>query len=178
MEEKVSVWKANITNGLIFGLIYIVYTLIMYFLDLSLNKTQGYVFLAVELIILYLMVKSYRDSYLHGYIKYGQSVGAGVVIFLYFSVIAAIFTYILYKFIDPGLIDKQLAMAEEILSRRGMNQEMIDASMKIQKKIMIPEIIAPASIINNMLLGTIMSLLVSIFTRKEGNPLIDIPENQ
>jgi len=178
MEEKVSVWKANITNGLIFGLIYIVYTLIMYFLDLSLNRTQGYVFLAAEVIILYLMVKSYRDSYLHGYIKYGQSVGAGVVIFLYFSVIVAVFTYILYKFIDPGLIDRQLTMAEEILSRRGMNQEMIDASMNIQKKIMIPEFIALASIVNNMFMGTIMSLLVSIFTRKEGNPLIDIPENQ
>jgi len=177
MEEKVSVWKANLTNGLIFGLIYIVYTLIMYFLDLSLNRTQGYIFLAAEVIILYLMVKSYRDSYLHGYIKYGQSVGAGVVIFLYFSVIAALFTYILYKFIDPGLIDKQLEMAEEMLARRGMSQEMIDTSMNIQKKILVPEFIAPASIINNMLLGTIMSLLVSIFTRKEGNPLIDIPEN-
>jgi len=176
MEENVSVWKASLTNGLIFGLIYIVYALIMYFLDLSLNKTQGYIFIVAQILILFFMLKSYRDNYLHGYIRYGQSVGAGVIIFLYFSVIAAVFTYILYKFIDPGLIDKQLSMAEEMMVQRGTPQTTIDAAMKIQKKIVIPEIIAPISIISNMFMGTIITLLVSIFVKKEGNPLVDAPE--
>ena len=35
MEQNVNVWKANLTNGLILGLIGIVYSLVMYFLDLS-----------------------------------------------------------------------------------------------------------------------------------------------
>ena len=47
MEEKVNPWKANLTNGLILGLVGIVYSLVMYFLDLSLNKTQGYIFLVI-----------------------------------------------------------------------------------------------------------------------------------
>ena len=42
MEEKVSVWKANLNSGLIMGLVGIVYTLVIYFLDLTLNKVQGY----------------------------------------------------------------------------------------------------------------------------------------
>lgn len=177
MEEKVSVWKANLTNGLILGLISVVYALVMYFLDLTLNKTQSYLLLLVLIVILYFMLKSYRDNYLHGYIKYGQSVGAGVVIFLYYSIISAIFAYVLYKFIDNGLIEKQIAMAEEMMAQRGTPQQAIDAAVKFQRKIMIPEIMAPVSIINNMFMGTIISLLVSIFIKKEGNPLIDIPEN-
>jgi hypothetical protein len=176
MKKDVSAWKANLTNGLILGLVGIVYSLIMYFMDLTLNKTQGYIFMLVLIVLLYFLVKSYRDNYLYGYITFGKAFGSGVVIFLYYSVITAIFVYILYAIIDPGLPAKQLALTEEIISKRGMPQEALDAAMKIQKKIMKPEIIAPFSIIGNMLYGTVMSLIVAIFVRKEGNPLIDAPE--
>ena len=176
MEQKANVWKANLTNGLILGLIGIVYTLVIYFLDLTVNKVQGYVFLLILIVTLYFLVKSYRDNYLHGYMTYGQAVGAGVVIFLYYAVISAIFTYILFALIDPGLIDKQLAAAEELMAKRGIPQEAMDAGLKIQKKMMKPEIMAPMSIFGNMLYGVVMSLIVAIFVKKEGNPLIDSPE--
>lgn len=176
MEEKVSVWKANINNGLILGLIGIIYTLGMYFFDLTFNRTQGYVFLLVLIISLFYLVKSYRNNFLHGYIDYGRAVGAGVVIFLYYAVITAVFAYILYKFIDKGLIDKSLAYSEELMQKRGMPQEAIDAGMRIQRKYMKPEIIVITSVLGSMITGTIMSLIVAIFVRKEGNPLIDAPE--
>ncbi len=176
MEQKANVWKANLTNGLILGLIGIVYTLVIYFLDLTINKVQGYVFLLILIVTLYFLMKSYRDNYLHGYMTYGQAVGAGVVIFLYYSIITAIFTYILFALIDPGLIDKQLAAAEELMAKRGIPQEAMDAGLKIQKKMMKPEIMAPVSIFGNMLYGVIMSLIVAVFVKKEGNPLIDSPE--
>jgi hypothetical protein len=108
---------------------------------------------------------------------YGQSVGVGVIIFLYYSVISAIFTYILYKFIDTGLTAKLLAFTEDTLVKRGMNQQIIDASMAFNKKIFVPEIMVPSSIFFSMIGGTIITLIVSIFTRKEGNPLVDAPSN-
>ncbi len=173
MEEKVSVWKANLTNGVILGLIGIVYTLVVYFLDLTLNKVQGYVFLVILIVALYFLIKSYRDNYLHGQMTYGQAVGSGMVIFLYYSIITAIFTYILFAFIDPGLIDKQIAYAEEIMQKRGLPQEAMDTAMKIQQKMIKPGIIAPMSLLSSMLYGLIMSLIVGIFVKKEGNPLVD-----
>ncbi|MFZ2338461.1 MAG: DUF4199 domain-containing protein [Bacteroidales bacterium] len=176
MEEKVSVWKANLTNGVILGLTGIVYTLIVYFFDLTLNKVQGYVFLVILFVALYFLIKSYRDNSLHGQMTYGQAVGAGMVIFLYYSIITAIFTYILFAFIDPGLIDKQIAYAEEIMQKRGLPQEAMDAAMKIQQKMIKPAIIAPMSLLSNMLYGLIMSLIIGIFVRNEGNPLIDAPD--
>jgi hypothetical protein len=176
MEENVSVWKANLTNGLILGMIGIIFTLVLYFFDQTFNKSLGYLFLVVQIVVLFFLIKSYRDNYLHGYIDYGRAVGAGVVIFLYCSIIAAIFSYILYKFIDTGLVNKSLALSEEMMQKRGMPQEAIDSGLRIQKKIMKPEIMAPIGILGSMLTGTIMSLIVAIFVRKEGNPLIDTPE--
>jgi hypothetical protein len=177
MEEKVNPWKSNLTNGLILGLVGVVYSLLMYFLNLSLNKAQTYVFMIIQITVLYFLLKSYRDNYRHGQITFGQSVGAGVIINLYYAVIMAIFTYILYTVIDPGLIAKQLAMTEEGMVKKGLPQATIDAGMAFTAKIMKPGIMAFSNIFFLALWGTIISLLVSIFIKKEGNPLIDTPAN-
>jgi hypothetical protein len=178
MEEKVNVWKSNLTNGLILGLTGVVYSLVMYFLDLSFNQVQGYVFMVIQIALLFFLLKSYRDNYMHGQITYGQSVGAGVVINLYSAIIAAIFMYLLYTVIDSGLTEKQLAFVEEKMLQKGVPQTAIDAGMAFQRKIMKPEIMAPISIFGSMFWGTVLSLIISIFIKKEGNPLIDTPANQ
>jgi hypothetical protein len=178
METKVNVWKANLNNGLILGLIGVVFTLLLYFLDLLLNKTLGYIILPINLVVLYFMLKSYRDNFLNGNMTYGQSVGAGVIIFLYSTIISVIFSYILYKYIDPGLIGKILAASEESLVKKGMDQQSIDTGMAFTKKLMTPGFMSISGLIAGMFFGTIISLIMSIFTKKEGNPLIDVPENQ
>jgi hypothetical protein len=175
MEQNVNVWKANLTNGLILGLIGIVYSLVIYFLDLSFNKVQGYVFIVIQLVMLFLLLKSYRDNFKHGMITYGEALGAGVIMFLYYSIIMAIFTYILFTVIDPDMTKKMLSYSEEMMLKKGMAQAQIDAGMALQNKIMKPGIMAPMSILGTMFRGLIMSLIVAAFVRKEGNPLIDQP---
>lgn len=177
MEEKVNPWSANLTNGLILGLIGIVYSLVIYFLDLSLNKTQGWIFYLVEIVVLFFLVKSYRDNYMHGMITYGQALGAGVIICLYYAIIMAVFSYILFAIIDKGLIDKMLAISEEAGLKKGYSQEQIDMGMKFSHKIMTPPVLAVMGLFSSMFMGTIFSLIIAAFVRKEGNPLIDAPVN-
>jgi hypothetical protein len=110
-------------------------------------------------------------------ITFGEALGAGVIICLYYAVIMAIFTYLLYAVIDTGLIDKQLAFTEELLQKRGLSQAQIDAGMKVQAKFIKPAFMAPVSIISNMFMGLIFSLIAAAFVRKEGNPLIETPQN-
>jgi hypothetical protein len=43
---------------------------------------------------------------------------------------------------------------------------------------MKPAFMAPFSILGNMILGLIISLIVAAFVRKEGNPLLDTPTVQ
>ena len=177
MEEKVNIWKANLTNGLILALAGIAFSLVLYFLDLTLNKTVGYINVPIQLILLYFLLKSYRDNFMHGQITYGQSVGAGMVIFVYYAIIMAVFTYILYAVIDPGLVKKTMAISEEAMVKKGMPQAAIDAGMAFTAKIMKPAIMAIFTIFGSMFFGVIYTLLVSIFIKKEGNPLIDTPAN-
>ena len=178
MEQKVNVWSANLTNGLILGLAGVVWSLVMWFLNLQFNQAQRWIYMLIQIALLFFLLKSYRDNYMHGQITYGQSVGAGVVIILYSAIIGAIFMYLLYTIIDPNLTEKQLAFVEETLAKKGVPQEAIDAGMGIQRKIMKPEIMAPVSIFSNLFFGTIISLVLSIFIKRESNPLLDNTVNQ
>ncbi len=178
MEEKVNPWSANLTNGLILGLIGVVYSLVMYFLNMTTNKAQGWVFMLIEIIVLYFLIKSYRDNNKHGNITFGEGLGAGMIMCLYYSLIMAVFTYILFTVIDPGLVDKQAALAEEAMAKKGMAQEQIDTAMKFTRKFMAPAFMIPFGIVVNMFFGLIFSLIAAAFARKEGNPLIETPESQ
>ena len=177
MEQKVNIWKANLTNGVILALVCVVYTLFLYFFDLLFNQTLGYVFLLVQIILVFLLVKSYRDNFLRGYITYGQAVGAGVVISLYSAIVMAVFSYILYTVLDPGLTAKKLAFIEEMMLKKGVAQATVDTAMKMQEKLQTPLISSILSIFTGVLGGTILSLIIAIFLKKEGNPLLDAPEN-
>ena len=173
MENQVSVWKANLNSGVIMGLLGIVWTLFLWFIDQSMNVILPWVWFLGMIILLFFFIKSYRDKYRKGFITYGQSLGAGVVIMLYYSIISAIFTYIMYSYIDPGIPEKLLAAAEQRMVDMGMAEGMVEQSMKFQSKVMVPWVMSLGQVFNGVLMGTIISLIISIFTRKEGNPLID-----
>ena len=172
MENHKSVFKANLNSGLIMGLITIIYTLIIYVIDFMFNPYQGYVFYMVQAVVLFIFIKSYREKYKNGFITYGQAFASGVVISLFAAIIYAIFIYILYRFIDTDLVNKQLAFIEETLFKAGIPQAIIDSGLKMQKKFLQPEIYAPTKFFSSFLSRTILSLLVAIFIKKENNAII------
>ncbi len=173
MEEKKSVWKETLNYGLIMGLVTIVFSVLTYMLDVTGKPWVIVPSLIISIVTLYLLLRSYRDTFNHGYISYGKAVGAGVVISIYSAILGAIYIYILYGFIDPGLVDKQILEAEEKLIARGMPEGSIDAALEMQAKFMKPWFMAISSIFTAAFFGLILSLLVSLFIKKEGNPLLD-----
>lgn len=176
MEEKRSVWKETLNYGIILGLITIVLSVLTYMLDLTFKTWILWPSLVISLVVLFLLLRSYRDHYNNGYITYGKSVGAGVVINVYAAVITAIYIYVLYAFIDPGLVDQQMAMAEEKMINRGVPEAAIDAGMAMQAKLMKPWFVSLMGLINSVFFGLIISLIVSLFIMKKGNPLLEEEE--
>ena len=171
MDENENVWKTNFENGLIMACIGLVYTLLVYFLKFMLNPIQPYILYAIMIAVLFFMLKSFRDNKRGGFVSYGQSFGAGMVIMVIYAVVMAIFTYILYNYIDPTLIDQQMALAESKLVEMGLPQSSIDMGMEMQKTLMTPIFLSLMTILSNIIYGVIFSLVVSIFIKKEANPL-------
>lgn len=176
MEEKRSVWKETLNYGIILGLVSVVFSVLTYMLDLTFKTWIMWPSLLISILVLFLLLRSYRDHYNNGYITYGKSVGAGVVINVYAAIITALYIYVLYAFIDPGLVDQQMAMAEEKMIERGVPESAIDAGLAVQAKLMKPWLTSLMTSIYGVFFGLIMSLLVSLFIVKKGNPLLDEEE--
>jgi hypothetical protein len=86
---------------------------------------------------------------------------------------ALIQNFVLYGFIDPGLVDKQILEAEEKMIAKGIPEGSIETALQMQAKFMKPWFMAVSSIFSAAFFGLILSLLVSLFIKKEGNPLLD-----
>jgi hypothetical protein len=85
---------------------------------------------------------------------------------------------VLYAFIDPGLMDKSIAMAEAKMAEKGLPEEAIEKAMEMQAKMMKPWFTSLMGIVNSVFYGLILSLIVSLFVMKKGNPLLDELEEE
>lgn len=173
MEENKSVWKETFNYGIILGLISIGFSVLTYMFDLMFKPWLVLPSLIISIAALFFLLRSYRDHYNNGIITFGRSLGAGVVMNIYAGLIAAIFVYVLYSFIDPGLIDKQMAFAEQKMIAKGVPESAIDGAMAIQAKFIKPWFTSLMTVVNSVFIGFLLSLIVSLFVMKKGNPLLD-----
>ena len=170
MNEKSTFWKSSATSGVILGIILIIYSVLLYILELSLNKSMGYgtyLFIIAGLIWFTL---SYRNNNLGGSISYGQALGYGTVMIVIAALISSIYNYIFISYIDPSMIDKMIAMGEEELLKQGMSDEQIEMAQSIQKKIMSPGLMNIFGFIGMVIVGFIINLITSAIVKKEGDP--------
>ena len=110
-----------------------------------------------------------------GTLTYGQAVGSGVVTLIYASVLSGIYSYLLYKVIDPTVMDQMRIFLEQKLVQQGqVPEEQIDTVINFLMKIYTPPISIITSIFGGAVTGLIVSLITGIFVKK--NPSDEVPE--
>ena len=67
----------------------------------------------IIIIIVVLAIKTHRDDDLGGYITLGRSLSVGMLTGLIIGIITAIWAYVYFGFIDPGLVDQIREMAQD-----------------------------------------------------------------
>lgn len=168
-EKKPSQFQTTLTWGIILGFVGVIYSLLLYFMGQFQNRTLGFLGIVISIVFIYLGIKAYRDQSLGGFISYGRSLGTGVLISVFAAIISTIFMVILFTSIDPGLIDTILQQSQDKMTERGMSADQIDKALEFSKKLFIP-ITAFSALLMNVFWGLVISLIVSIFTKKEGSP--------
>ncbi len=177
--RRVSVWKGMLNAGIFTGLLMVLYSLLLYFLGQSFNKVLSSLGFLIFIAGLYLGIRSFRDTARGGFLSYGQVLGAGTVMSLYIAIITAIFAYLLYAVIDPDLIVKMTEMKREILMKKGLSDEQIDASLKIAAWTTAPWFLAVSSLVATVIWGFILTLIEGIFLKREPeNPFAEVTEEE
>lgn len=174
MEEKVTVSQIGLRYGIIIGLVFIVYGLILEFLNLDIEMTQNlnyisYIFLIIGLVLAHNAYKEGGD----GYMSIGQGLKIGMLISLVGGVLSGMFSYIYIKFIDDSMLTKIKDLQIEKMEEQGMDDAQIEQTMAIAGKFTSAEMIPVWAILGMLFIGFILSLIVSLFTKK-ANPTLEI----
>ncbi|MDX9696702.1 MAG: DUF4199 domain-containing protein [Bacteroidales bacterium] len=170
MNEKSAFWKSGATSGVILGIVLIIYSVLLYMLDLNMNKSLGYVTYLFLIVGLWWFTKSYRDNTLGGTISYGQALGYAMVIVVVAALISSVYSYVFLKYIDPSMIDKIAAMSEEEMLKQGMSDEQIELAQSMSKKFMSPGLMNIMGFLGTSVFGFLIALVTSAVVKKEGDP--------
>jgi hypothetical protein len=167
----------TMTYGAYAGVGLAIITLIFY---LSGHPFSGSISLFNYLIIalgIHISGSRFRDIYNEGVISYGQAFKTGFVTIIYAAIIYAFFVWLLYKFIDPGLLGKFIAYQNQVLSQLNMGSENIEVFKKINQTFITPTFIAFSQLLGKAITGLIFSLILAFFIKKEVNPFTQEPQN-
>lgn len=161
-----SISSQALTFGLVTGLVMILYNLVLYVFEATTNQYLGYVSYVILLIGMFLAIKSYRDKETGGTLSYAQGIGLGTLLALFASILAGIFTFILYKYIDPQGIDPMIQAAREEMYRQGVEGKQLDQMMAMTKRFLKPHWMAVSGVFYTTLVGLLLSLIVSVFLKQ------------
>ena len=161
-----TVTKWAMTYGLYLGVFHIIFIVILYFTGHFFNAGYySYISTAFVIGITWVGLVKYRDEVNGGVLKYGQGLGLGVLISVFAGIFAAATLYIFMKF-DGSLSNQMLDMMEDEIAKSGMPDDMLENMEKIYKIMVTPGVVALSGFINKVFTGTLISLIVAVFVKK------------
>ena len=166
-EKKQSIVAATLGYGVILGILVIVFSLILFLLNVkpgSKLENLSYLIIIAGIIIAQI---TFRNKQENGLLSYGKSFTVGMLTIIFASILIGIWTFIFFRYVDPGAIETMRQTAEQKLMDRGMSDAEIDQSMKWVEMFQKPGILTFFAVFFNILIGIVISLISAIFTKKE-----------
>lgn len=160
--------KYALNFGLILGVISIVFSLMLYSLDM--HYQGGFAVIAVSLIITIAfiiigMVQFKKAN--NGYLSFGQALKIGIGISLIGGIIVALFNQVLMNFIDPDTMTKAFEYQREQLMAAGqLTAEQIDAQLEMGKSFATPVMQIAFGLLGSLFFGFILSLVPALILKK------------
>jgi hypothetical protein len=179
MENEKKPFKAGLNSGLIIGLISVVITFLIYFINSSLLVTW---YIGIGLLVLYIGLiiffgKQYRES-IGGYMTFGNAFNFCFITLVVSGVIGVLGNLLLYTVIDPALpevlantqMENQMAMLDSFGAGDAISTEQMD-----EMRSGIEEAYTPAGQLKGfgfLLIGyAIISLILGAVLRKKDKSL-------
>ena len=177
--EHPSVNYFAMMHGLYMGLALILNQLVFYIAGIPFSDVSGYLTYAIIIGGVGFAMWTFAKLNTEEGLPYSRALGLGTLVSLFGAILIAFFTYILYKFIEPGMIEKMLAATEEKLLAQGWKDDAVEKMLTAQKGFMTPAILSFAQIFSVTLMGFLFSLILAIFFKKEAaNPFYGVDQEE
>lgn len=176
MEEtaKTPFLKPALIYGAILGGAGVLFGLILYFLDMGLERWVQWASIAITIAVMIYCLVAYRNEYLGGFASYGKILKMAIAISIISAIITAIYQYLLFAVLDPDMMDKVRLMVEErIMNNPRIPESVYDQAMERAERSLTIKRMVLNSLIWGSVGGTILGLIIAAFVKKEQKA--DIP---
>jgi hypothetical protein len=137
MENQANSKSIILNNGLYFGIILVVSSLIVYALGMHLEPTGGYInfgIMAIAFIAFPIIGMAAFKKINGGFMSWGQGVKIGVGIILIGTLIGIIYQHLFTGFIEPEFYTQLEEVTRNSLIDGGLTEEQIDMQIEMQSK--------------------------------------------
>lgn len=167
--EKKSTFVPALQFGLLTGLVMIVYTLILYLVGVDKQSYWNLINYIFYIGGLYWGVTNIRERQLQGVMSYGKAFGTGFWIAFFTAIIVGIFAFFYLKYINTGELSNAVSQAENRILAKNPNISDADLNkaLSMVKMFGSPIISSILQFIGNLIIGTIFSLIIAIFAKRE-----------
>jgi hypothetical protein len=159
--------KTAMNYGLYLGLALVLTSVVFYVMGKPFS--EGILSYLVIIAILIWGIWSFREELGKAGLSYSSALGFGTLTSLFGSLIYAFYTFVLYKVVDHGLLDKLFVYMEQKMLQAGSPENQIEMLMNLYKKILTPLTLSISQIIGVTLTGFIFSLIIAIFLKRESS---------
>lgn len=159
--------KNAMTYGAITGFALVITSLIFYTFHSQGSQYQNFFIYLILTAGIYVGTKNFRDKSLDGYMKYSKALGSGILISFYTSIILAFYYYIFYKVINPEGIEQYFQVMKDAMVNKGLDSDELDTAIKMMRTVTTPVTFAFGYIFSITIWGTILSLILSFFVKKD-----------
>lgn len=163
-------WKTASTHGLIVGLILIGFALLVWIAGVQQSVWLRYINWAIVIGSVYYSMKTWRDQFMNGVIRYGQALGYGVAVMLFASFVFALYNVVYMNILDPESIQRSMDILEQSYYELGWDEDRIELALELAGGMQTPVFQAVSTIFGTTFLGLLVSLLVATFVKREGDP--------
>lgn len=173
--ETTSPWPTALRYGLILSFTHIIINLVFFIIDPDtmggskmsvLGIVQLLLVAVISIYVLYHATVKRRDDELGGHITYGKSLSFMMTTALPAAFVISVYTFIFFKYLNPGFMDKIMDLEAQKMYDKGMSEEQIDQAMGMAKKMSSPAMITVFGMLGSLFWFFVYALIAAIFTKK------------
>lgn len=169
MENQASSKNIIVNNGLYFGILMILGSLIPYALGMHLEPISGYINFAIILIGIILFpilgMNSFKSSN-GGFMSWGQGVKIGVGIVLVATILGTLYQVLFTSVIEPDFYSQVEEVSRLALIDAGLTEEQIERQLKMQGKFQGTPIGYGIGILFMTFIGFVSSAIIAAVKKK------------
>ena len=163
--------STTLLYALIMAIAQIVVVLIGFFLGYQTDKMSsgtwyGFVPLVVAIVVLVLGIKAVREEQEGKYLTYGKGVGTGMLIGLYSGLIAAVYTYIHFTYVNPEFADYMIQASRIKWATAGMQESQMEGAEKFIRVLFKPWVQSLLGLFIGIFFNLILSLIIAAFLKR------------